>query len=339
MLGWAIIVGLLMSTEYFAQPFVWLGWPIKDVIYGWRYIAQDRVLVACSIALCVLLAQRLRLGNRWLQLLSLASSVCAGAILGEGLRLKFDPFAQAGAGLFVENVLHWTLVGLAVVGILACWRLNTEYKIAAAEAASTSAQTRRMLVMAELDALQRQIEPHFLFNTFATIKHFSQIAPAEGYALLDRLFEYITNTLAASQKHESDLGVELDLVRAYLAVCQVRMGGRLRVVEKVPASLRQCRFPPLMLGTLVENALRHGLAPLAAGGTIELSAERRGNMLVATVCDNGAGLTSEGGTGIGLANISARLALLYGGDASFRLEAAQPRGVRATLRVPYGLVV
>lgn len=337
-LAWATAVSLLMSTEYLAQPFVWRGWPIEDVMRGWTYIAFDRLLVAFSIALCVVIAQRARVANHWLQLLLLAVSVCAGAVLGEGLRFEFSPFSRADESIFVGNAVRWALVGLAMAGIFACWRLNADYRIRAAEAISTAAQTRRMLVAAELDALQRQIEPHFLFNTLATIRHFSQTAPADGYALLDRLFEYISTTLAASQKHESDLGSELDLVQAYLAVCQVRMGQRLRIEQDVPGQLRACRFPPLMLGTLVENAVRHGLAPLAEGGTVVLSAERHGNMLHASVRDDGAGLKEEGGAGIGLTNICTRLHLLYGDMASFHLEAIAPHGVCATLRIPYGVV-
>ena len=336
-LAWATAGSLLMSTEYLAQPFVWRGWPVEDVLRGWTYVALDRLLVAISMALCVIAASRMRILSGWFKLAILPISICGGAALGEAMRRVLNPFSLANPDMFMENALHWSLVGLAMAGIFACWRLSTDYNVRAWEELEARSQTRRMLVAAELDALQRQIEPHFLFNTLATVRRFSQTAPAGGYLLLDKLFEYISKTLAASQKHESDLGSELDLVRAYLAVCQVRMGDRLKISEDVPFGLRACRFPPLMLGTLVENAIRHGLAPLTEGGTITLSAERHGEMLHASVLDDGAGITGEGGSGIGLSNISTRLSLLYGGEASLHLEAIAPRGVCATLRIPYGV--
>jgi signal transduction histidine kinase len=338
--AWAIGIGLLMSTEFLAQPFVWRGWPVSVVLIGWLHIALDRLLVACSIAAFVVVARRVLPRNRMLQMLMFTAAVVAGAILGESLRIGVDPFAtQLGIEAAIGHFVQWTLVGLTMAGILACWRLNADYTTTAARAVAAGSRARRMLVALELDALQRQIEPHFLFNTLATIKRFGQTAPADGYALLERLFNYLSTTITASQKNESSLGAELDLVQAYLDVCAVRMGHRLTVISNIDPTLRACRFPPLMLGTLVENAIRHGLAPVADGGTIKLSAERKGAILQVCVCDNGIGLVGDGGSGIGLANLSARLKLLYDREASLRLEVIEPHGVSACLRIPHALAI
>jgi hypothetical protein len=336
LLAWAVTISFFMSTEFVAQPFVWRNWSIAQVLNGWLLVFVERLLVACAIALCAVAVRCLRPRSRYARIAGFFAAVLFGALLGEGARSWFDALAGIGNGaLFWADVLHWSLVGIAVAGILACWRLSLDYNMAAADAAAADLRARRMAVAAELDALRRQIDPHFLFNTLATIKRFGQSAPAEAYALLERLFDYISATLSAGQMRQSSLGAELELVRAYMDVCAVRMGPRLSFVDGVSEALHACEFPPLMLGTLVENALRHGLAPLASGGTIWLCAERRGATLEVRVTDDGAGLTHDGGSGLGLSNLSARLELLYGKGASFRLESAAPQGTRAILRIPY----
>jgi LytS/YehU family sensor histidine kinase len=136
------------------------------------------------------------------------------------------------------------------------------------------------------------------------------------------------------REEETTLGDELELVRAYLGLQQTRMGARLDTTIDVPAELTGCRVPPMMLLTLVENAIKHGIAPLAEGGRIAINAERRGDALVLAVADNGRGLVGETGAGVGLANIRARLAALYGGRAELRLQSNAPRGVLAEIEVP-----
>jgi hypothetical protein len=334
--AWAIVISLLMSTEFLAQPFVWRSWPVETVVNGWLYIFLQRLVVALSIASCAIAVRYIGPRGRIRQIAALLIAAVGGAILGESIRSHFDPFGtNGGIESYFANVVHWSLVGMSVIGILGCWRLGGEYKTAAAEAAAADLGFRRMVVAAQLDALRRQIDPHFLFNTLATIKRFGQTAPAEGHALLERLFDYISATLSAAQIRQSSLGAELELVRAYMDVCAVRMGSRLKFIDRADGVLHSCQFPPLMLGTLIENAMRHGLAPLASGGTIWLEAERRDTVLEVRVRDDGAGLTNDGGSGLGLSNLCSRLALLYGKDANFKLEAILPRGTCAVIRIPY----
>ncbi len=201
-------------------------------------------------------------------------------------------------------------------------------------ARARAAQLRQLTTATQLEALQRQIEPHFLFNTLATIKRLGHTAPDEGRRLLSRLLEFISTTLAAGTMAEITLGKELDLARAYLDVCQARMGPRLTVTWCVDPALRSRPFPPFMLGTLLENAIKHGLAPLEAGGAIAVTAESDGSMLQVVVEDTGAGFAAQRGAGIGLTNLVARLRLLYGSRASFTLEPALQRGVRCVIRTP-----
>jgi hypothetical protein len=333
----AFLVALLMSTEFLAQPFVWRNWSLEEVMDGWLHIAIDRCLVAGGVAACLVLADRLPTPGRAGKMAALAGAIATGALLGECVRIAVDPFADRGGALAIgARVLQWTLVGAIVGGILASWRLNSDLATTAAETAAGEARLRRLLLSSQLEALQRQIEPHFLFNTLATVRRFGRTAPTEARALLDRLFDYISSMFEATREPLSNLGAEHDLVLAYLDVCAVRMGARLTVVDRIDPNLRAMPFPPLMLATLVENAIRHGLAPAPAGGAIILASEVRPDGLEISVTDDGVGLRGEGGAGIGLANLAARLDILYGPRASLRLEAVKPHGVRATLWLPSG---
>jgi LytS/YehU family sensor histidine kinase len=113
------------------------------------------------------------------------------------------------------------------------------------------------------------------------------------------------------------------------------MGARLESSIDVPAALLHSRVPSMMLATLVENAIKHGIAPLAGGGAIRVAAAREGETLVLSVADTGHGFAAASGSGVGLANIRARLAAQYGERATLQLEANSPRGVAATVRLPW----
>jgi LytS/YehU family sensor histidine kinase len=152
--------------------------------------------------------------------------------------------------------------------------------------------------------------------------------------MLAQLIRYLRAALPRMRNQDVTLADELELVRAYLGVQQIRMGERLRTTIEAPAALLGAPLPPMMLATLVENAIKHGIGPLAEGGAIRVAAEREGEALVLSVADNGRGFAAASGTGVGLANIRARLAALYGAKASLRLEANSPRGVVATVRIP-----
>jgi len=151
--------------------------------------------------------------------------------------------------------------------------------------------------------------------------------------MLESFRAYLRSALPQMRGNGSTLGRELALVRAYLDVQQVRMGRRLTVHVDVPESLRDRPFPPMMLISLVENAIKHGLNPLAEGGSISLAATERDGMLDVSVSDSGRGIGDNLGSGVGLANIRGRLLALYGPRAELVLAASAPRGVRASLRV------
>jgi sensor histidine kinase YesM len=190
------------------------------------------------------------------------------------------------------------------------------------------------MLQARLSALQAQIEPHFLFNTLANVRRLYETTPSRGREMLASLIDYLRAALPAMRSQGSTLGRELELARSFLTILQMRIGDRLQFSIAVDDDLLDTQVPPLVLATLVENAIKHGLAPLPEGGRVDIQARRRGNDLEIEVRDTGAGFTASGGSGVGLANTRSRLAGLYGPRASLSLAAGAPRGVVATVLLP-----
>ena len=146
---------------------------------------------------------------------------------------------------------------------------------------------------------------------------------------------YLRNALPKMRESVSTVAQEVELVRSYLNILKMRMGDRLAFTIEVPAELENAPFPPLMLPTLAENAIKHGLEPLREGGTVTIKAELVEGMLRLSVADTGKGFgDSVSGSGVGLENIRERLAAIYGDKAKLTLEENQPRGVVASIEVP-----
>jgi len=182
--------------------------------------------------------------------------------------------------------------------------------------------------------LQAQIEPHFLFNSLASVKRLYESDAGGGRSLLRNLGDYLRAASRDGRKREVRLGDEIVLAQSFLAIFQVRMGPRLRVRIDVPPELESALVPPLMVGTLVENAIKHGLGPRAGGGTVSITARYSEESLEIKIGDDGVGFRARTGHGIGLANIRARLETLYGDAGALDLVANAGSGVTATLRVP-----
>lgn len=187
---------------------------------------------------------------------------------------------------------------------------------------------------AKLSALQAQVEPHFLYNTLASVQALTEVDPARAGEMTGHLIQYLRNALPKMRESVSTVGQEIELARAYLSILQMRMGPRLAFTIDVPEALSALPFPPLMLPSLVENAIKHGLEPQREGGTIHISATMESDRLRLWVADTGRGFSDTPGAGVGLANIRERLAALYGETARLTLEANTPRGVIATIDVP-----
>ncbi len=202
-----------------------------------------------------------------------------------------------------------------------------------ADVAQTSAQ--KELTEAKLQLLHAQVEPHFLYNTLASAQLLVRSDPGRAEAMLGHLIQYLRHSLPSAADEMSTLGTELERALAYLEILKIRMGDRLDVQIDVPDALRATPVPAMMLQTLVENAIKHGLEPRTGGGIVWLRARRDGDGVAITVADNGEGFTGRtSGSGIGLKNVRERLRLRYGFDAGLSVIANFPSGVAATLTVP-----
>jgi two-component sensor histidine kinase len=192
----------------------------------------------------------------------------------------------------------------------------------------------RQVTEAKLAALQAQVEPHFLYNTLASVQALTEVDPQQASAMTGHLIQYLRNALPKMRESVSTVGQEIELVRAYLNILQMRMGKRLSFEIDVPPELMDAAFPPLMLPSLVENAIKHGLEPQREGGMVTIRASEAGGRIRMSVADTGRGFGEALGTGVGLANIRERLAALHGDGATLTLEAQEPHGVVATIEVP-----
>ncbi len=221
-----------------------------------------------------------------------------------------------------------TLVSLVVLTALErAAALRTRAEAAQREAAET-----------ELQLLQSQLEPHMLFNTLANLRVLIGSDPARAQAMLDRLIGFLRATLSASRRPSHPLADEFARVADYLALMAVRMGPRLQTRLDLPPALAALPVPPLLLQPLVENAIKHGLEPQAAGGRVEVSARRTGDRLHLVVRDTGRGLDAGGppGTQFGLAQIRQRLRAIYGQGAALTVEPAEDAegGTVASVSLP-----
>jgi LytS/YehU family sensor histidine kinase len=198
---------------------------------------------------------------------------------------------------------------------------------------------QRQLSEARMQMMQAQVEPHFLFNTLASVEHLIETNPPRASAMQRSLIQYLRAVLPQMRESNlsTNLGRELDMVTAYLALLKMRMEERLTVTIDVPEGLRSASFPPMMLQSLVENAIKHGLECKPEGGHLAVSAEVTDSKLRVTVADDGVGfgVMPSNGTGLGLSNIRERLKLLHGEAGKFHVAANQPSGVIATIEIPY----
>jgi signal transduction histidine kinase len=215
------------------------------------------------------------------------------------------------------------------------------------EAASTEAMQRakidrvafeREMTEARLQVLQAQVEPHFLYNTLANVRRLYEMDHAAGRTMLENLMRYLEVALPLMRHNESTLERDSELVEAFLRIQRIRMGQRLAFTMDIPMPLRAHHVPPMMLLTLVENAIKHGLNPSLDGGLIHVMARADGDLLILSVADTGVGFAPGSGAGTGLANVCARLAAQFGDRARLVLENNELGGATATIMLPLASV-
>ena len=187
--------------------------------------------------------------------------------------------------------------------------------------------------------MQAQVEPHFLFNTLASVEHLIETNPPRASAMQRSLIQYLRAVLPQMRDNilVTNLGREVDMVSAYLNLLKMRMEERLTVDMQIPEGLRNAAFPPMMLQSMVENAIKHGLECKPEGGTLKIVADVADGKLRLTVTDDGVGfgVVPSNGTGLGLPTIRERLRLLHGDAGQLHIASNSPTGVIAMVEVPY----
>jgi hypothetical protein len=244
-------------------------------------------------------------------------------------------------GDFLPELAFLWIVASAIVKASYKGRIQAEVKAAQATEAAEAESLKRQVVEARMAAMQAQVEPHFLFNTLASIDHLIETDPARASLMQRNLIALLRASMPTMREANAsaprELKRELDVIRPYLEILKVRMEERLAVEIDVPEGLQSAEFPPMMIQGLVENAIKHGLEPKPEGGTLKVRAEIVHGKLAVSVADTGLGFGrgATAGTGVGLANIRERLQLLYGTKAHLVVAENPGGGTVVTVTVPY----
>lgn len=223
--------------------------------------------------------------------------------------------------------VYWAIIGL---------QHAVDYYRQARAREVRAARLETRLLSSQLQALQQQLHPHFLFNTLHAISTLVHRDPDKADLMIERLSDLLRITLRKVDVQEVELAEELEYVRAYLDIEQVHFGPRLRIEYRIDAAALDVLVPTLILQPIVENAIRHGLEPLVRPGTLTIEAETDFNMLLLRVRDDGVGFanTFRRPDGVGLANTRARLDRLYGEAAALTMREQASGGVRVEVTIP-----
>lgn len=315
---------------------------IGYALFGWRGWLQymTELWIAYAATFLLLLWLRMRF-PQWVPTRPLIVVLVAGPLFGALLAtpialLPSTPQTRTGA-----VVSGHIAVGFMFASTLALMQISFGL-VLSRQKRQADLRQRQILLEREMLAnrlamLQAQIEPHFLYNSLANVQVLTRSNPDAAERMLSHLIDYLRAAVPAMRGGTSTLGRELALARAFLSIMQFRMGDRLQFSVDAPAELAQHELPPTVVGTLIENAIKHGLEPSVRGGRIDVRAWAENGKLVIEVADTGVGFTASAGSGVGLANARERLSLIYGGAAELDLalnDAHGNTGVIARMILP-----
>lgn len=348
----ALAAGSAFAAYHASSMGVWSDWPSL----AWRACLAGLITVTAGPALAtlvrhlrppvvlerVLVIAAIALGL-WLGLVALswASSYHDHLMTAySGRSMKVGAFAKAFAQVLRTSidtsVFVWIFAGggLATVYYLGEQRRLAQY---ATQQQLETLRAERSAADTRLAVLQAQVEPHFLFNTLASVRSLIASEPARAAQTIDALADYLRAALPRLREdrvEDATLDRQIDLCLGYLDLMRVRMAGRLSVRVEAEGPVRPLPFPPLILLTLVENAVTHGVEPKPGPSEIAILAEVEGGVLIVTVEDDGAGLTPGVTPGLGLANVRAQLQSLFGDRARLEVASRPAGGVSARIHVP-----
>lgn len=346
---WRVVVGVFLAIDIIVCVDVHLQ-AQKSIVFA--YVGSVWAVWSLMAIIIVALTKKIKLGARSLltnflligfcSIVITALSIALGGILVFYFRemLSGWPFPAT-----VEDFLRQASDVSQDTEILRCWLIfglcyAYDYYIVAVERERRTAELQAQLTTAKLLALKYQLNPHFLFNTLHTIAGMMRQDQKEAaITMISGLSDLLRATLARGEEQEVRLEKELDMLKLYLAIEQVRFSDRLQVTIAAPPDTLAALVPNLVLQPLVENALKHGLAPEVSGGTLAVTAERQNGQLWLEVCDDGVGLPAvwelKKENGVGLKNTLVRLEHLYGKTSSLEICNRNKNGVRVAVRIPW----
>ena len=337
-LGAVALVTLLLSAGALVSPALLDFFSPAEIALAWlEHLVELSVIGAALLIAFTLLDEALPSG------MPLRLAVVCAVLLAVSTVFAVLLHAYYAGGFehlppllrMLADSLRWGLPAVFLTLIADVHRRALQTDSAAHAAELARAQLEQGESEQQLALLQAQIEPHFLFNMLGNVRRLYRTQPQAGAGAVDSLMHYLRTALPRLRSRRASLGEEIALVRAYLDLFQLRMGAQLSFSIEVDAALHDAEFPPMLLVTLVENAIKHGLEP-AGGGHVQVRARRRLSMLEVSVLDDGAGFgaTASSGTGVGLVNIRRQLVARYQSRAQLTLEGLEPRGASATIAIP-----
>ena len=351
-LAWTILQGEL----FYRRPKlpVWIGVanPVADIagvtaiIGGYAFAESATLALKTPIFLMyfvILAALPIAASTRKAAAVACMTLCCYGALvafffLTGRLPTVLNPVAASQAAGVSPLDEGAKLLLLAMAGAIATYATNWQERLATSFSRATEEreQLEARLARAQLQSLRLQLHPHFLFNTLNTINALIGTDRRAAERVISGLSELLRMSLSSASEQEVTLAKELELLAHYIEIQQIRFQDRLTVNFRIDPEARYALVPNLMLQPLVENAIRHGIAPRAAPGHVIVSAARRGPRLELSVVDDGVGeRTREHRDGVGLGNTRARLLSLYGSEHRFEAGGGSTGGFTVRIDIPY----
>jgi hypothetical protein len=312
----------------------WYIWAAFSLLIGWlfRRFPLEKGRLAASLMIHIPAS----LIIAWVSLALAVSALFIFVIAPDDDHFQWWPVMRRNVAMSYH---WWVLVYWAILGAYQGFDYHRRFR----EREKRAVQLEAQLVQAQLQALKMQLHPHFLFNTLNSISALLHHDPELADRMIARLGDFLRLTLDNSGAQEVTLQKELEFLKCYLEIERVRFQDRLTVSYDVAPETLDAMVPNLAWQPIVENAIRHAIAPRAGRGHIEMRAQRRGEALQLQVKDDGPGLPSQQNSnglfskGVGLANTRERLRQLYGNDHRFELANGSDRGLIVTLEIPYKL--
>ena len=311
-----ILMNLAMWTGFmlWAPAIIWLGRRFRFDRQGWKtamavHLPASFLITATHLAMIGAL-------RFYLQTLRGGSPVLSTTIV-DSLFRTLDQFMM----------LYWALIGL---------QHALDYHRQARSRELRSARLETRLMESQLQALQQQLQPHFLFNTLHAISTLVYRDPEKADLMIERLSDLLRITLRKVAVQEVELAEELEYLRAYLDIEQVHFGDRLRIEYRIDVAAMDVLVPTLILQPIVENSIRHGLEPTTRPGTLTVEAQADGDTLWLRVRDDGAGLPKswKRREGVGLTNTRSRIDRLYGEQAALTVRENPGGGALVDIYIP-----